>query len=322
MTKAAVKAMDAIQALTAENSHVPPVTNFTVAGASKRGWTTWTTAAVDPRVSAAIPIVIPILNIIPNLNHQWQAYGTWSFALEDYLAMNITTYLNTEQFVEMAAIIDPYSYLDRLTMPKLLVCATGDEFFLPDSPQFFFDKLQGPTWLRMIANGEHSLIGHQYDVAVAVTEFYRAHITGVELPVISWTIANGTGLITLDTSHGIEPSSVKLWHATNPHKRDFRLIVCGDVYNVSCLNAILWEYKTVQSSGNGIYTGQMPLPATGWTGFFLEVSYKIGGLSDLDPISFTTEVSIVPQVLPYPPCGDNCALVDSSIPKVLNNGKD
>ena len=34
-----------------------------VAGASKRGWTTWTTMAVDKRVFAAIPIVMDILSM-------------------------------------------------------------------------------------------------------------------------------------------------------------------------------------------------------------------------------------------------------------------
>lgn len=33
-----------------------------VAGGSKRGWTTWTTAAVDKRVFAAIPIVMDMLD--------------------------------------------------------------------------------------------------------------------------------------------------------------------------------------------------------------------------------------------------------------------
>ncbi len=34
------------------------ITEFIVAGASKRGWTTWTTGAVDSRVIAIIPVVM------------------------------------------------------------------------------------------------------------------------------------------------------------------------------------------------------------------------------------------------------------------------
>lgn len=51
--KAVVKAMDAVQEFTATlGSPVTPVARYVVAGASKRGWTTWLTAAVDPRVVA------------------------------------------------------------------------------------------------------------------------------------------------------------------------------------------------------------------------------------------------------------------------------
>lgn len=38
------------------------IKKFMVAGESKRGWTTWTTAAVDKRVFAAIPIVMDMLD--------------------------------------------------------------------------------------------------------------------------------------------------------------------------------------------------------------------------------------------------------------------
>jgi PhoPQ-activated pathogenicity-related protein len=34
------------------------IKKFMIAGESKRGWTTWTTAAVDKRIFAAVPIVM------------------------------------------------------------------------------------------------------------------------------------------------------------------------------------------------------------------------------------------------------------------------
>lgn len=45
--------------------------------------------------------------------------------------MNIMASLNSPEFKALAAVVDPYSYIDRLTMPKYAICATGDEFFLP-----------------------------------------------------------------------------------------------------------------------------------------------------------------------------------------------
>ena len=70
MTKSAVRAMDAVTAFAASPAGGGSrSTRFVVSGASKRGWTTWTTAAVDQRVIAIAPAVIDMLNVEPSFEH-------------------------------------------------------------------------------------------------------------------------------------------------------------------------------------------------------------------------------------------------------------
>jgi PhoPQ-activated pathogenicity-related protein len=45
--------------------------------------------------------------------------------------------LDSAAWGALAAAIDPFSYKDRLTMPKLVCNAGGDEFFLPDDWRYF-----------------------------------------------------------------------------------------------------------------------------------------------------------------------------------------
>ena len=39
-------------------------------------------------------------------------------------------------------------YINRLTMPKMLISAGGDEFFLPDDSYYFWDNLLGEKYTR------------------------------------------------------------------------------------------------------------------------------------------------------------------------------
>jgi len=305
MTKAAVRAFDTIQSLAKSLNVVPPIDSFVVGGASKRGWTTWTTGAVDKRVKAIVPIVMPILNMIPNMNHQWQAYGNWSFALDDYLNMHLMADLNQPVFQKMTDIVDPFSYRDRLTMPKYAICSTGDEFFLPDSPQFFWDSLVGPKYLRIVPNSEHSLEGHATDIGLAVNAFYHMVITNKKLPDFSWKqtkLPNGGAILNVTTIE--KPSTVKLWHANtiSSTRRDFRLIICDNLKNPACLQPVVWTEMTLQDSGNGVYTAQLSPPPTGWTGFLIELNYNV----ENQVLKFTTEAFVVPDTLPFPPCADHC----------------
>ncbi|CAF1377561.1 unnamed protein product [Adineta steineri] len=77
MTKAAYRAMDAVQQFTDKQGIIVPK-KFVVAGTSKRGGATWLIAAVDnERVIGAIPIVMDLLKIQFNLHHMYRVNAFW-----------------------------------------------------------------------------------------------------------------------------------------------------------------------------------------------------------------------------------------------------
>ena len=65
--------------------------------------------------------------------------------------------IGTPEFRALMRIEEPYEYRTRLTLPKLILNAAGDQFFLPDSSRFYFDDLPGEKHLRYIPNTDHSL---------------------------------------------------------------------------------------------------------------------------------------------------------------------
>ncbi len=134
MTKSVVRAMDAITSFceSPEGGGIA-VNKFVVGGASKRGWTAWTVAAVDKRVAAIIPVVIDLLNLKPSFEHHYRAYGFWAPAIAEFERTGIMRWAHTPQFEALMRIEDPYSYRDRLTMPKYIVNSAGDQYFQPDS---------------------------------------------------------------------------------------------------------------------------------------------------------------------------------------------
>ena len=125
MTKAVVRAMDTVEALMAsEAGGNLAVNEFVVAGGSKRGWTTWMTAAVDKRVVGIAPMVIDVLNLDSSMRHHFGAYGFWAPAIEEYVDHRIMQRRDTPRYAELMQIEDPFAYRNRFTMPKCIVNAT------------------------------------------------------------------------------------------------------------------------------------------------------------------------------------------------------
>ncbi|MBI4556248.1 MAG: PhoPQ-activated pathogenicity-related family protein [Candidatus Hydrogenedentes bacterium] len=282
MTKSAVRAMDTVTSFcaSAEGGNLA-VNTFVVAGGSKRGWTTWTTAAVDNRVIAIIPMVIDLLNLQESFKHHYAAYGFWAEAVGDYTDMKVMDWMNTREYDELMKIVEPFSYRKRLTLPKFIMNASGDEFFLPDSSQFYWDKLLGEKYLRYVPNTGHSLA--RTDAVESLVAFYYSILNDKPRPRYSWKVLSD-GAIRVETPD--QPLEVKLWQATNPNARDFRFQTIKDAYQSSPL----------AEQSKGVYLAQVPKPEKGWTAYFVELTFPSGGPV---PFKVTSQVCVTPDTLPF-----------------------
>jgi PhoPQ-activated pathogenicity-related protein len=284
MVKSGVRAMDAIQEFLASDAGGRlKIDGFVVAGGSKRGWTTWLVGAVDKRVIAIAPMVIDALNSEAITRHHFEALGFFSPALQDYVNHGLFPQkIGTPEYQATLAIEDPYNYRDRpqLRMPKFLINASGDQFFLPDNSQFYYGDLPEEKHIRYVPNAKHNLAGS--DAVQSLTAFYEAVLQNRPRPRFDWTKGKD-GSITVRVKD--RPSQVNVWRAVNPNARDFRVDTIGNAYKSTPLSA----------EKDGSYIARAAAPQKGWAAFFVELVYDTGAKY---PFKFTTEVSVVPDVLP------------------------
>lgn len=281
MTRAVVRAMDVVQDISV--NEFKPVFRFFVTGASKRGWTTWTTAAVDDRVIGIAPVVIDLLNIVPSFEHHWRCYGEWSPAVSEYVELGIMDRMFTQDFKTLLEIVEPYSFIDRITIPKMLINAASDEFFVTDSWKFYWDDLVGPSYLEYIPNSGHGLDPNYQPLSLI--SFYHAVITGDSIPEFDWSISNDTIYVQIDPAADYVLSK---WEAVNPAGRDFRLNVIGGS----------WQNERIPPEEDGIYVIPFDEPGSGYRAGLASVTFR--PRSNF-PMTFTTGTLVTPDTYPYPP---------------------
>ena len=195
--------------------------------------------------------------------------------------MGIMNWMGTPEYEALMKIEEPYEYRSRFTMPKLIMNASGDQFFLPDSSQFYFDDLPGETYLRYVPNTGHSM--RDTDAFETLLAFYQTVLTGAPRPEFTWVVERDNSIrVTVKD----KPASVNLWQATNPDARDFRVDTIGKA----------WTSTPLSDQGGGVYVGVVPEPPKGWTAFFVELTYPTEGSV---PLKFTTQVHVVPDEVPF-----------------------
>ncbi len=281
MTRAVVLAMDATTEILQKEKNLT-VDQFVVAGASKRGWTAWTTAAMDDRVVAVVPMVIDLLNLVPSFMHHWRSYGEWSPAVNEYVQEGIMDWMDSREYKRLLELTEPFSFRKKYAMPKLIVNATQDEFFLPDSWQFYRDSLPGETHFSYVPNVGHSL-GGSYELET-VMAFYRMILENKARPKLEWETTDIGFKIITDPEN--PPSEVKVWEAYNPNARDFRIYVLGEA----------WTYKTIPLNGDGVYDITLEAPGTGYKASMVEFTF-----AGQENLKLTTGVKVLPDVYPFEP---------------------
>lgn len=282
MTAAAMRAMDTVTGFSESELNLS-IEEYVLSGASKRGWTAWTTAIFDERVIAVAPAVIDLLNMEPSFEHHWQAYGEWSPAIREYENEQIMEWQGSEEYRRLRELMDPYSYLDRLDMPKYIVNAASDEFFLPDSWQFYWDELPGEKALRYVPNSGHDLSNS--DAATGIISFYAQILSRQQLPHFDWEVTEDGFKLRFDPDQA--PDDLLLWSAHNPNDRDFRLYVIDRI----------WLAAGLEVDEQGEQTVEIRTPESGYTAWFVEARFD----TDSDfPLKMTTGVKVTPDRYPFP----------------------
>lgn len=216
MVKTVASALDAAADLVQREWRIG-IDGCIVAGASKRGWTSWLAAAAEPRVTGLVPMVIDMLDLPRHMRLQIESFGAPSEALHDYVSRGLHRRLDTPRGHELLAIVDPVRHAAAITQPKIIALGTNDEYWPLESLDLYRGQLRGPTWVSYAPNSGHDI--SPLRVAPLVASLGR-HVAGVEsLPGVVWTCDPASRVCALAANP--LPAETLLWQATSD-TRDFR----------------------------------------------------------------------------------------------------
>lgn len=258
MVKSVIRTMDAIQDFSKQRNKLNP-DQFMIAGASKRGWTTWLSAASeDPRIKAIGPMVIDMLNMPATLQYQYESYGTYSEQIEDYVKLGIPQSTSSKKGKAVTTMIDPYSYRQKLSVPKMIFIGTNDEYWTVDAVKWYIDEIPGPTMLHYVPNAGHDL-GGGMQALQTLSSFYGQMLSNKAYPVLKNSSKVEDGHVVLQiNAPSQELQDVFVWSASSTDK-DFR--------------PDKWSSQSL-GKGSAENTIRVELPKEGYKAFYIDFKYK------------------------------------------------
>jgi PhoPQ-activated pathogenicity-related protein len=288
MVKSVTAAMTAVQEFAAKEWDGHKVTHFVVTGASKRGWTSWLTAATgDPRVKAIAPLVIDFLNFPEQMKNQVKAFGKPSEMIRDYVDRKLVPIPESADAERLWLAVDPYTYREKLTLPKLIVNGTNDPYWPLDALNSYWDGLPGEKYLLYVPNAGHNLSekvddkGHvsREKVINTLSAFCRSQVHGTPMPKLTWEINGKPEAISFVGSSDPRPKFLQDW-AAESDSRDFR--------------KARWEHSGAALNasdvrGNTLQFSTLDFARTRIRAVYLEAGYESDGF----PFTLSTQLRIV-----------------------------
>jgi PhoPQ-activated pathogenicity-related protein len=258
MVKSAKSAMDAVQDFSKQKLR-HTINRFVVSGASKRGWTTWLTGAVDKRVTAIAPMVIDMLNMPVSMNYQIKVWKDYSIQIEDYVKLGLVQDLGTSGSNDLTTMIDPYSYRKALTMPKMIVMGTNDEYWPIDNIKNYYDSIPGQNLIHYVPNVGHGL-GDGKEAMTTLSSFFGLTMSKSSYPVCIWKSSQTDKGVKVNIKTTVDKLiDVTLWRADSPDL-DFR----NDK----------WESQKLDVKPKSEISMLELYPSSGYRAFYINLKYK------------------------------------------------
>lgn len=262
MVKGAVRAMDALQAWS-KSKGKPAVESFVVTGASKRGWTTWLTGSQDARVIGIAPMVIDTLNMREQNKHTLEVWGKPSEQIHDYQERGLLSTEETPDRLRLWRMVDPYTYRDRLTLPKLIINGANDRYWTLDALSLYWDGLSGSKSVVYLPNAGHGLEQHRDYALHALGAFFRRLTRNEGWPELTWGFsATPEGIRRLEVKASVRPKSARVWLIESP-TLDFR--------------EAKWHSEPLEAAPEGGFRFEAPAKAAVCSAFFGDLEFESPG---------------------------------------------
>ena len=217
MAKTAVRAMDAVNIynLSSRNPECKPISRWMMIGFSKRGLAAWL-AATDKRVTGLVSLAYNNLNTPKQAAAQRSDWGELSPKLKPYMANGVEEAMATPKGEAILATWDPYYFRNQLNKPKLVVDATGNDYWTLNAFDQYADDLPGQTNFLMVGNTDHYMVSAFSQVFGAATAWCHWTLSDKPLPTAKLTRAGKT--LTFEAPGAKSATLNWAWSQTN----DFR----------------------------------------------------------------------------------------------------